>query len=260
MKYCSQCGTKLNSDAAFCSSCGCPQNPPHQHAQQENPLNNPTSTEVFNGNNPIEQNVIKILNKYCNQKSLLWGVVFISVALVLQVFYYGYWLNFSGILMDITEKVHELIPYWLMVFLRETSMLYLFMCFVNVLYKAGGKWPLLYITPCLWGLTILLTTLINLTDTGYEEANTINNLYLASYICVGIVGFLSTKISFFAWTGKVVMTFAFFWTIFKFSSSSSIVLFILTVLSTIWFIYEINSRLRQFYETEDRDLQYKTDL
>ena len=260
MKYCTQCGIQLNDDARFCPSCGTQQEthqpmqvqdqqPDQQRIQQQyqqrydrqkRPL------KVEKGPNPVEQTVVNFADKYCGYNSLGWAVGACLLCLVLLIFYNGPILNFRGVLEDISYRIIDFMPIWVVTDIMQISLLYMFMHLVNALYKAGGTWPLLYITPCVWLITLILYSVICLTQNGsYDDLNNIQSLLLASYVCVGIIGILCAKIETFSWTGKVLIIAAICWIVFE--VSSNMIPFIFFVLGTIWYVFEINSRVRHFF-------------
>ncbi|MCH5218626.1 MAG: zinc-ribbon domain-containing protein [Muribaculaceae bacterium] len=267
MKFCSQCGNQIQDDAAFCASCGAPQTseqplrtpgqPQHQYHQpnQQNQYRQPVHRQpnyqapqnVYKEPNPVEQAVVNFADRYCSFHSLGWSLGLCIAALVLNIFWDGVYLNFRGTLLDISESIRDYIPLWLMIDIIQLSILYLFMHLVNGLYKAGATWPLLYITPCIWIIVLILMTILALTDTGsYDDAKTLNMLQLAYYVCVGIIGILCGSIRSFSWTGKVLIIAVVCWVVSMFASNS-IIPSIFFILGTLWYAFEINSRLRHFF-------------
>lgn len=268
MKFCQNCGSKLEDSATFCSSCGTKQinqandgdknlNPAnHQNNYQRRHTQTRTTQSVKEekGPNPIEQGIINFLNKYCSPQTLTLSIVLASIALAVYIFYVGELFNFSGPLLDITYKLQEIIPLWALAGFTELVLLYLLMHLFNALYKAGAKWPLLYITPCLWGLAIMLNVILSATEIlSQDDLKTLNILFFASYVCVGIIGVLCSKIRMFSWTGKVMIVAAIFWTVALLSSSISLITFILTLLAQIWLIYEVGTRVNQFFNEYDSE-------
>lgn len=263
----------MNDEARFCPTCGKiteeqqqeapqqnmtaqqysaqPQMPQNHHQDQQmqyrpQPQRHPRPAKVEKGPNPVEQAVVNFADKYCGYGSLGWALGLCLLSLALLIFYNGGLLNFSGVLYDITYKINDILPAWVVMDIMQLSMLYVFMHLVNALYKAGGTWPLLYITPCVWVVTLVLFSILCLTKSGTtDDLSNIQSLLLASYICVGIVGILCSKIEVFSWTGKVVIISAICWIIYE--VSYSMIPFIFFALSTIWYVFEINSRVRHYF-------------
>ena len=272
MKFCSQCGNQLADNASFCSSCGASQvvesqsenqvqsqqhyqqQPQTQHYHQQH-IQQPTYRQpsrpvqqiVERGPNPVEQAVVNFADRYCSFRSVGWALGLCIAALVLNVLYDGVFLNFKGVLLEVSESIRGYIPLWLMFDIVQLSILYLFMHLIDGLYKAGATWPLLYITPCIWIIVLILLTILSLTETAnYEDAKTLNMLQLAYYVCVGIIGILCGKIQSFSWTGKVLIIAVICWLVNMFTSNS-IIPSIFFILGTLWYAFEINSRLRHFF-------------
>lgn len=296
MKFCSQCGMQLNDDARFCPSCGTQQeiqqSPQFQVHQSEQPQNHQLEQQqmyqtepqqsqpyyqqpiqqqnrqrrvkhqrpvkVEKGPNPVEQAVVNFADRYCGYNTLGWALGLCILCLVLLIFYNGPLLNFSGVLEDISYKIIDFIPIWVVPVILQISLLYMFMHLVNALYKAGATWPLLYITPCVWVISLILYSVICITQNiSYDDLNNIQSLVLASYVCVGIIGILCAKIEAFSWTGKVLIIAAICWIVFELSSNMIPLIFL--VLSSVWYIFEINSRVRHFfndYYYEDEEEYY----
>lgn len=267
MKFCSQCGNQIQDDAAFCNSCGAPQaseqqlgtpNQPQQQFHQTNQQyqhrqptyrqpNYQPPQKVYRGPNPVEQAVVNFADRYCSPHSLGWSLGLCIAALILNILWDGEYLNFRGTLLDISESIRDYIPLWLMIDIIQLSILYLFMHLVNGLYKAGATWPLLYITPCIWIIVLILLTVLSLTDTGsYDDVKTLDMLQLAYYVCVGIIGILCGSIQSFSWTGKVLIIAVICWLVSMFASNS-VIPSIFFVLGTLWYAFEINSRVRHFF-------------
>lgn len=277
MKFCSQCGTQIQDDALFCSSCGAPQateqqsrnqnlqqhphpqptyHPQHQvplhQAPQQRPqtYRQPTyqaAPKVNKGPNPVEQAVVNFADRYCSFRSLGWSLGLCIAAIVLNILYDGVFLNFRGVLLDASETIRDNVPLWVVVDVLQLSILYLFMHLINGLYKAGATWPLLYITPCIWIVVLIMLTILALTNTGsYDDIKTLNMLQLAYYVCVGIIGILCGNLQGFSWTGKVLIITVVCWLVSMFASES-IIPSILYILGTLWYAFEINSRLRHFF-------------
>lgn len=279
MKYCSQCGAQMTDEARFCPKCGTASEPqlqqhqyeqptpqPHYQQSPQQPYRQPYSApkrpvKVDKGPNPVEQAVVNFADRYCGPQSLGWALALCIAALLLLIFYNGYMLNFRGVLLDITDKITDTLPLWVVVDIMQLSLLYMFMHLVNALYKAGGTWPLLYITPCIWLLTMVLFSVLCLTQNGsYDDLSNIQSLLLASYVCVGIVGILCSKIEAFSWTGKVIIIAAICWIVFE--VSQSMITFIFSALGSIWYMFEINSRTRHFFNDylyESYDETYQDD-
>ena len=267
MKFCSQCGTQINDNVRFCPNCGTAtevqqpmqRNQVHQpEPQHQMPNLRPQApVKIDKGPNPVEQAVVNFADKYCGLQSLGWSLALCIISLVLLIFFNGPLLNFRGILIDISYKVIDIFPLWLVTDLMQLSLLYMFMHLVNAIYKVGGTWPLLYLTPCIWLLTMVLFTVLCLTQNGsYDDISNIQSLLLASYVCVGIVGVLCAKIETFSWTGKVIIIAAICWIIFE--VSVTMIPFVFFALGSLWYMFEINTRVRNFFNSYYYDSYQET--
>lgn len=211
------------------------------------PGSNVNLVQEQKGPNPVEQYVVNFCDRFCSPQTLTVSVVILATSLTLIVFYLGELFNFRGILWDITIKLYEIMPPWVATTILNLGFLYLILHFINGLYKAGATWPLLYITPLIFAGSILFTAILKLTGGSSEDIRIIENIDLVSYICLGIIGVLSTKVPYFSWTGKVVLITSIMWIIQTISTSGSMIISILFILSSIWLICELAIRVKGFF-------------
>lgn len=210
--------------------------------------------------NPIEEFIIKLCYRYCGFKTLRLSSLCCIFLLFIYFLYLGAVFNFKSILWELTVEINNLIPFSLICVLIDFSFLYLYLHFIDVLYKSKFNLPIMYISPLIWGLGIFIE-LIMVISYGdyYEPDNLIKWIIRVAYISIGVLGYNCLKFSKFNWDGKVLMILSCSLFILTFYRNISIPRTIFCELTYLWFWYRIKKSVTSFYRGESLNHKFKID-